>query len=369
MLSQPAFLQVKLPRRRALRLMTAGLVAGWTGVPRAWLGSAQASRQSPSPVTFRPGAVIRTLLRDLPPEALAGGPLLFHEHLSLHTPVIKVQFTDDVDLMVEEVRAAGKDGITCIVDGGHPDMSRSLDALKRIANESGVAIVASGGYYTDRPYPPEIAASTADQIADILVRDAAEQRLGAYGEIGQAGGVMTGNERKVFLAIGKAQARNGLPIFTHNAYQGTLPAAATVPRDAAIVQLDWLEQGGGDPAHIAIGHVCCLDDPMADIAIRLAKRGAFVGFDRATSPTVRVPDSQKATTIMAMVEAGYGDRVLISSDFSFELDLKKRGGPGFAKAATVFGPMLLKAGMSEATLHSILVDNPRRFLAFVPKRA
>jgi predicted metal-dependent phosphotriesterase family hydrolase len=142
-----------------------------------------------------------------------------------------------------------------------------------------------------------------------------------------------------------------------------------LPRDAALHQLDRLQDGGGDPAHIAIGHVCCLDDPRAEIAIQLAKRGAFVGFDRATSPNPRIVDAQKATTIMAMVEAGYASRVLISSDFSFAQDLKKNGGPGFAKAATVFGPMLRKAGMSDAMLHSILVDNPRRFLAFVPKRS
>ena len=29
------------------------------------------------------GAIIRTVLKDLPPEALAGGATLFHEHLSL----------------------------------------------------------------------------------------------------------------------------------------------------------------------------------------------------------------------------------------------------------------------------------------------
>jgi predicted metal-dependent phosphotriesterase family hydrolase len=29
--------------------------------------------------------------------------------------------------------------------------------------------------------------------------------------------------------------------------------------------------------------------------------------------------------------------------------------------------MLLDAGVKQETLHAILVDNPRRFLAFVPK--
>ena len=34
-----------------------------------------------------------------------------------------------------------------------------------------------------------------------------------------------------------------------------------------------------------------------------------------------------------------------------------------------FVPKLRDAGVKEATLHKILVDNPRRFLAFVPKTA
>ena len=46
---------------------------------------------------------------------------------------------------------------------------------------------------------------------------------------------------------------------------------------------------------------------------------------------------------------------------------KKNGGGGLGQAVTVFAPMLLKAGMTEATLKMILNDNPRAFLAFVPK--
>ena len=83
-----------------------------------------------------------------------------------------------------------------------------------------------------------------------------------------------------------------------------------------------------NPSHVAIGHVCCLDDPKAEIPIALAKRGVFVGFGRVTIQLV--PDAQKATTIMAMVEAGHA---------------------------------------GSAMLRQILVDNPRRFLAFVPASA
>jgi phosphotriesterase-related protein len=138
-----------------------------------------------------------------------------------------------------------------------------------------------------------------------------------------------------------------------------------VPMDAALRQLDLLEAAGADLKHLAIGHVCCLDDLKAEIPKQLAKRGVFVGFDRVTLPIV--PDAQKVTTSVAFLEAGYEDHLLLSSDFATGRALKKNGGPGIAQTVTVFAPMLEKAGVKAATLRKILVDNPRRFLAFVPK--
>jgi phosphotriesterase-related protein len=324
---------------------------------------------------FPRGAIIRTLLKDVPPAAFPPGAVLFHEHLSMHYPLTNAlaakqgappptHYSDDIELMIAETRAAGKDGVSCIVDGGHPDMDRSLAALKRIAVESGVYIVASGGYYMQRNYPAQIAAKSADQIADDLVADAKADRLGAYGEIGQQGGELTPDEVKVFTAVGRAHLRTGLPIFTHNAYMGTYAANPPVPRGSALRQLDVLEAAGVPPDRIAIGHVCCLDDPTAEVARQVAKRGAFVGFDRVTIPLL--PDSKRVTMILALLEAGYAGNLLLSSDFSSPRSLKKNGGAGLAQTVTVFGKMLLQAGVSQKTLQGILEDNPRRFLAFVP---
>jgi phosphotriesterase-related protein len=368
----------KLNRREAIGVIGAGLGLGafaWPG----WTDLvAQSQQQAPA---FERGAVIRTLLKDVDPGTI-DGPVLFHEHLSIRYPLTKAlaeqagrsvpaSFTDDVDVMVDETKAAGKDGVRVIVDGGHPDMDRDLDALKRIARESGasgVQIVASGGFYMQRNYPPDIAGKSADQIADDLVRDATSQRLGAFGEIGQQGGVLTDDERKVFTAVAKAHVRTRLPIFTHNAYTGIRTVNPPVPMDAALRQLDVLEAAGANPQHVAIGHVCCLDDPNAAVAGQLAKRGVFVGFDRVTLTAI-IPDEKRVAMILAFLDAGHVDHLLLSSDFATGRALKKNGGPGIGQTVTVFGPMLVKAGVSEATLRHILVDNPRRFLSFVPRAA
>lgn len=358
---QRRFTGTGVGRRDALSLMALGAAAGTVSLLGRGAVGAASQVTARRPGTFPPKAVIRALLQDLAPADVRGA-LLFHEHLNGTT-----KFNADVDLMVAEVAAAGKDGIGCIVDGGHADMGRNLEALKRIARESGVPIVASGGYYTERSYPPEVASRTVEQIADDLVSEATTNRYGAFGEIGQSGGVLTATEVKVFRAVGQAQARTGLPIFTHNSYTGTRTVQTPIPREAALRQLDALETGGATPAHVAIGHVCCLHDPKAEIAIRIARRGAFVGFDRVTLESIMLPDADRVVMVMALVEAGHVDKLLLSSDFFAETSLKKNGGAGIAQTTTVFGPKLRKAGLPEPVLMQILHDNPRRFLAFVPR--
>ena len=304
------------------------------------------------------GAIIRTVRGDISPDAISG-VTLFHEHLSIRMSPDGPSATDDVDNVVREIRTAALEGVGCIVDGGHPDMRRDLDAVLRVANETDVHVVASGGYYMARFYPPEIATTSEDQIAEDLAAEAARDRLGAFGEIGQSSNTaeMTPDELKVFRAVGKAHLATGLPVFTHNAY-GT---GENVRPDAGLTQLDVLESVGVGPAHIAIGHACCLDDPSASVLIEIAERGAFVGFDRVTGG--RVDDPQKVETIMAFLEAGHADKLLISSDFTGRRSERR---PGYGNSITVFAPLLREAGMDEGVLGAIQRDNPRRFLAFVP---
>jgi len=347
-------------RREVLTAVGCGTMA--TILPRVAFGAA--ANQFPK------HAIVRTLLKDVPPSALGSGVTLFHEHLSIQLPPTgpppvtppPPPVTSDVDLMIREVNTAGGEGVVCIVDGGHPDMGRNLDNLRRIARNTSVHIVASCGYYMQRTYPPEIATKSEDQIADDLVREVYRDGLGALGEIGEAsnGAELTPDERKVFRAVGKVHVRTNLPIFTHNAY-GTGP---NVPRDAGLRQLDVLESAGVKPQHVAIGHTCCLDDPGAEIIQQIAKRGAFVGFDRVTGGFV--PDNKKVTMVLALLDAGYADRLLLCSDFTGRRTAAR---PGYGNTVTTFLPKLRQAGVKEETVHAITVDNPRRFLAFVPKKA
>jgi predicted metal-dependent phosphotriesterase family hydrolase len=156
----------------------------------------------------------------------------------------------------------------------------------------------------------------------------------------------------VFRAVGKAHLATNLPIFTH-----------TNEGKGALEQLDVLESVGVKPGRVAIGHLGGVTDPKAELQKAICKRGAFVGFDRQGG----AGDADQVPAVMALLEAGYSDQLLFSSDFSFASDLKHNGGAGYAMSVTVFGPKLRQAGVPQSTLRGILVDNPRRLLAFIPK--
>jgi phosphotriesterase-related protein len=323
-------------------------------------------------------------LKDLPPEALTAGAVLFHEHMSLAAdfmpkwialarsagmlpgaagagrgsappppaPAPQPYFMQDAELMAGEMSAAAKEGVACMVDQGHPDMGRDLDFLKRISRESGMPIVAGCGYYTQPFYPPEIARWSEDQISRELIRQAKTQPVGVIGEIG-TWDVMTADERKVFRAVAKVHRATNLAIVTHTNFG-----------KGALEQLDVLETAGVKPGRVAIGHIGGLNDTAAEVPKAIAKRGAFVGFDRQGG----AGDGAQVKMVMALLEAGHGEKLLFSSDFSGGVSqLKRSGGPGYAKTVTVFVPKLREAGIDEKTLRGILVDNPRRLLAFTPK--
>jgi phosphotriesterase-related protein len=372
----------RLSRRDVLGLLGAGaglgLARAWNSGLEARAGRLGTAWPAPAPwqagasaVTFPSGARIRTVLGDISPDTLGNRATLFHEHLSFEWARVSPPADGrasrpgpekDVNLRAEELNVAAREGVGCIVDAGTTDVGRDVEFLRQIAAHTAVHIVACGGLYMQRAYPPDVAAKSEDQVADDFVRDARASGYGAFGEIGEnPNAAMSPEERKVFRAVGRAHVRTNLPIFTHNAY-GTGP---NVPRDAGLRQLDAFESVGVSPQHVAIGHTCCLDDPTADIIKQIGKRGAFVGFDRVTGGAV--PDDKKVSMILAFLDAGYADRLLLSSDYNFTARSAAR--PGYASTLTVFVPKLRQAGVKEETIRAITVDNPRRFLAFVPKKA
>jgi phosphotriesterase-related protein len=113
------------------------------------------------------------------------------------------------------------------------------------------------------------------------------------------------------------------------------------------------------------------DDRNADTHKAVAKAGAFIGFDTVGHQMAasHIPERQKVARVLQILEAGFEDNLMLSADFAQAFNLKANWGHGFSSVVMQFVPKLRHAGVDDATLHKILVDNPRRFFAFVPKSA
>jgi phosphotriesterase-related protein len=360
----------RMTRRQALELLGTTAAAA-TVAARAF------ARQGGAPPAFPKGSVIRTILRDYAPEELAGGATLFHEHMQL-APDFGAKFgaataaaraanglppvpargggagragappgpdiMHDVDLMSAELASAKREGnIACIVDAGHPDMGRDVKFLRQVSTRSGVPIVVGGGLYSQPWYPKEISTMSDEQVLRTLIKQVDDDVVGAFGEIGSWDEI-TADERKVFRAVGKAHVATNIPIFTHTG----------VPGKSALEQLDILEDAGVKPDRVVIGHLGNLVDANVYVHKAICRRGAFVGFDRQGGNN----DAQQVPMVIALIDAGFADHLMFSADAS----------SGYAKTLTAFLPKLKAAGASDEVLHRIMVDNPRRFLAFVPRR-
>ncbi len=360
------FLGENLTRRRALEMLGIGAAAA------ALSGNGFAEEPS-----FPKGAIIRTILKDYQPQELAGGATLFHEHLQVF-PDFNARFgaataatraanglppaparggrgnrgggspappdiMHSVDLMAAEVLKAKEDGAACIVDAGHADMGRDIRFVRQVAMKSGFPIVAGGGFYSQPFYPKEISTMSEEQITKALIKQADDDTLGVFGEIGSWDEI-TADERKVFRAVGKAHLATNLSIFTHTG----------IPGKSALEQLDILEDAGVKPDRIVIGHLGNLVDPDVYVHKTICRRGAFVGFDRQGGNN----DARQVPMVMALIEAGFASHLMFSADAFSD----------YGKTLRNFLPKLKAAGATDEVLHQITVDNPRRFLAFVPKR-
>ncbi|MGW8368843.1 MAG: phosphotriesterase family protein [Gammaproteobacteria bacterium] len=208
---------------------------------------------------------------------------------------------------------------------------------------SGFPVVKGAGFYTEPFYPERVSTMSETELVQALVDQADSYPAGVFGEIGSWDEI-SAVERKVFRAVGRAHVETNLPIFTHTG----------IPGKSALEQLDILEDEGVDPARVTIGHLGNLNDPDVYVHKTICRRGAFVGFDRQGGRG----DSQVVPLVMALLDAGFSEHVLISGDAS----------RSYARPITSFLPALKAAGADDATLTQITVDNPRRFLAFVPRR-
>ena len=313
-------------------------------------------------------ALINSVLGPLDTAQL--GTTLCHEHVletSAGIPQVYPEFVD-WEAVLGKAAAILEDaysgGLRTIVDVTTLDLGRDIRFLEQVSRRSGVQVVCATGMWLD--LPRAFRYSDPDDVARLFVREIEE---GIEGSGIRAGviKVATGPEgvtpegEIVLRAAARAHKATGVPISTHS------PA----PERVGEAQVRIFEEEGVSLDRVCVGH----SDDTTDMSylLGLLDKGAWIGLDqfRPHAGNPGTPDWKGRTaTCKNLIDAGFGDRVMLSHDWSVMMpsfsaespDERLSGSPDhylFISRNVV--PRLREIGVSEEDSRKLLEANPRRF--------
>ena len=311
---------------------------------------------------------VRTVLGDIAPAQL--GVCYAHEHVvidrSFATERTPDFLLDDVERATSELRALSDAGVRSVVDAMPCDAGRNVLKLARIAEASGVHVVAPTGLHLAKYYDAGHWGHgyTAEQLAGLFVADI-EIGIDAHDYNGpivartahRAGvikiateSVMKEREEKIFRAAASAHARTGAPILTHTE-EGAL----------GLEHVERLRALGVDLSHVCLSHL----DRKPDLGYHreILASGVRVEYDSAFRWTSGQGNPTRDLVIALLPE--FPGQIMLGMDAARRRYWKSYGGsPGLTYLMCDFAAQLRAAGATEAQLHDIFVVTPARTFTF-----
>ncbi|HZY58578.1 MAG TPA: hypothetical protein VFE56_02370 [Candidatus Binataceae bacterium] len=291
------------------------------------------------------------------------GVTLTHEHLMIGwagwetDSTVRFDRKAAVSQVSEKVTELRDLGLETFVDPCPMDLGRDPEFMAEVSQRSGVRVICATGLYTHtmgaNVYYRQ---RKLEELVEIYVHDLTV----GIGETGiKAGlikcatgqGKITKYEERCLRAAAKAHLATGAPITTHTE-GGTMGPE----------QLDIFASEGVDLSHVIIGHSCGNSDLRYHVG--MLERGCTLGFDRF-GIEVLLPDKIRLAAMIGLLGIGYQNQLVPSCDSAACMQGRQPRGPSPLKHPSYLWhrifPALREAGVTEDKLHTILVDNPRRF--------
>jgi len=344
------------PSRRKFLGLTAG-----AGVAAAMGGAAPAKQTDK----------VQTVLGPLDASQL--GFTLAHEHIADAPDVLKRwpkewggrgEFTARAAEKLKEIKVAG---IGTIADLTTYDVGRDIRFLEEVSRKSGLHVIAATGQRFFSPRAADMPARTIDGLAAFFIKEI-EQGIDGTGikagviKIGIITKDPTALEETGLRAAARASKATGAPIRTHTDARNRAGES-----HAAI-----LESEGIDPARVSFDHSD--DSGDIDYFLGLARRGYSLGMDHVHRGLNFKPVfERRADCIKRLIDAGFANKIFLSTDSEFGGSLlpqevrewRETIDPpdGMLFETRKLIPTLKQIGVSGSDIHTITVENPRRFFS------
>jgi phosphotriesterase-related protein len=317
---------------------------------------------------------VETLRGAVPVEEL--GQTLIHEHLFVKNPELEENYPSpdwDEEVMVAKaiatLNALYDRGIRTFVDLTVMGLGRSIQRIQRIAAETKVHIIAATGFYTAKDLPmyfhnngPGLLIDGPDPlirmfIDDITVGIADTGVKAALLKVVTDEAGITKDVARVMQAAAVAHQETGATIMTH-----TNAALKT-----GLLQQEFYRKAGVPLEYVVIGH--CGDSTDLDYLRELMDNGSTIGMDRFGLENL-LEDSSRTKVVAELCALGYAEKLALSHDAP--LFTVNRPATWRAEAVPNWNntnlsdnilPALRNMGVSDETIHQMMIVNPARILA------
>src|SRR2546421_1053386 len=302
------------------------------------------------------------------------GLVLGHEHVRFRDEAVAAEWPDRYDEEAEleaalaAVAAAKEKGVQTIVDPTAMFGGRDVRFMKRVADQTGVRIIACTGIYSYDYLPHYFENRDVDVMADHFVSDLEEGIQGtdikaAFLKCAADAAGVTEHVEKIHRAVARASVQTGAPIMAHS-----MPAVGTGPR-----QVEIFAEEGVDLARVQIAH--CGDTDDVGYIEGLIDRGVYAGLDRY-GLEMFLPIDKRNATAAELLRRGHAERLMISQDYcatidwfppEAEQDFESQGAIRKWSMTLVFEEVVPALGgqgvMDDTAFNTIFVENPRRWLS------
>jgi phosphotriesterase-related protein len=293
------------------------------------------------------------------------GLILPHEHLftDLRGPTVPDYAQGDPSVVVQVVAPylaeAAAAGVTALVECSTVGVGRNLSMLQKLAESTPIHIIAPTGVYRDAYIPDSLRESSAEELAALWTKELTEGmedtaiRAG-FIKLAMSDDGPTALEVRNLKAAAKASRATGAVIGSH-----------TIGGRIAQQEMDVLEEEGLSLDRFIWIHA--QTEPDVSVLLSAARRGAYVELDSVGAPFQS--QSELVDAVLALIEAGHVDHLLLSHDAGWYNPARSDGLPdegyrGYTALVKDLIPALLKRGVSEEQVRQITVDNPARAFAF-----
>lgn len=263
---------------------------------------------------------------------------------------------------IDEVILYRNEGGESIVEVSNRSFGRDPLSLARISKATGVQIVMGGGYYTSRSHDEKLKKIDVDALVEDFVDEIKNGigdtgiRPGVLGEIGCLY-PLADSEKKVLQAAAKTQKITGIPINIHPGWSERAPME--------IIEI--IASAGADLNHVILSHT---DRTLMshESRVEVLKTGCYLIYDSIgregyfdLETIVDIPnDNYRVNDIMRLMDAGYGDKILLSVDVCTKDMRVKYGGHGYVHIPKYFVPLMRRKGLSQEAIDNLLIHNPAK---------